>query len=146
MPQPPGVTVLHGDQTGEELLQQALRFLDPQVIGVEVALRHFDLSLQRRRETHNQIVLEAASALRETKFGVKAATITPEATGDVGSPNAVLRAAVEGRVIVRTGRRIPGVRPLAAVYAPISVIRMAVDDAYGATEWREGQDLSLIHI
>ena len=141
MPETPCVTVLHGDQTGEELLQQALRFLDPQVIGVEVALRHFDLSLQRRRETRNQIVLEAASALRETGFGVKAATITPEADGDVGSPNAILRAAVEGRVIVRTGRRIPGVRPLAAVYAPISVIRMAVDDAYGAREWREGQDL-----
>jgi isocitrate/isopropylmalate dehydrogenase len=44
-------------------------------------------------------------------------------------------------VIVRTGRRIPGVRPLAGVHAPISVIRMAVDDAYGAREWREGHDL-----
>ncbi|HEV8596851.1 MAG TPA: isocitrate/isopropylmalate family dehydrogenase, partial [Candidatus Dormibacteraeota bacterium] len=38
-------------------------------------------------------------------------------------------------------RRIPGVRPLAGVHAPISVIRMAVDDAYGAREWREGHDL-----
>ena len=44
-------------------------------------------------------------------------------------------------MIVRTGRRIPGVRPPAAVYAPISVIRMAVDDAYGAREWREGDGL-----
>jgi isocitrate/isopropylmalate dehydrogenase len=59
----------------------------------------------------------------------------------VGSPNAILRKAVDGRVIVRTGRRIPGVRPLAAVYAPVSVIRMAVDDAYGAKEWREGEGL-----
>src|SRR5207237_5628487 len=86
-------------------------------------------------------VLDAASALRELGFGIKAATITPEGSGDVGSPNAILRKQVDGRVIVRTGRRIPGVRPLAAVYAPISVIRMAVDDAYGAREWREGQDL-----
>src|SRR5205085_7961034 len=31
--------------------------------------------------------------------------------------------------------------PLAAVHAPSSVIRMAVDDAYGAREWREGHDL-----
>src|SRR5207245_7262855 len=46
-----------------------------------------------------------------------------------------------GRVSVRTGRRIPGVRPLAGVHSPISVIRMAVDDAYGAKEWREGHDL-----
>ena len=135
------IVVLHGDQTGEELLLQALRLLEPDVIGAEVALRHFDLSLTHRRETRNQVVLEAATALREAGFGIKAATITPEDPGDVGSPNAVLRAAVDGRVIVRTGRRIPGVRPPAAVYAPISVIRMAVDDAYGAREWREGADL-----
>jgi len=31
------------------------------------------------------------------------------------------------------------VRPVGGAYAPISVIRMAVDDAYGAKEWREGE-------
>src|SRR5919109_539794 len=77
------IAVLHGDQTGEELLREALRLLDP----------------------------------------------------------AILRKQIDGRVIVRTGRRIPGVRPLAGVHSPISVIRMAVDDAYGAREWREGHDL-----
>ena len=41
-------------------------------------------------------------------------------------------------MIVRTGRRIPGVVPLGGVHAPISVVRMAVGDAYGAKEWREG--------
>jgi isocitrate/isopropylmalate dehydrogenase len=41
-------------------------------------------------------------------------------------------------VIVRTGRRIPGVIPLGGVHAPISVVRMAIGDAYGAKEWREG--------
>ena len=41
-------------------------------------------------------------------------------------------------MIVRTGRRIPGVRPVAGIHAPISVVRMAVGDAYGAKEWREG--------
>ncbi|HXM54506.1 MAG TPA: isocitrate/isopropylmalate family dehydrogenase [Candidatus Dormibacteraeota bacterium] len=135
------LVVLHGDQTGEELLQQALRLLDRDLIGAEVDLQHFDLSLSHRRETQNQVVRDAASELRAAGFGIKAATITPEGPEDVGSPNAILRAAVDGRVIVRTGRRIPGVRPPAAVYAPISVIRMAVDDAYGAREWREGRDL-----
>jgi isocitrate/isopropylmalate dehydrogenase len=86
-------------------------------------------------------VLDAAAALRECRYGLKAATITPEGAGDVGSPNAILRKQIDGRVIVRTGRRIPGVRPLAGVHAPISVIRMAVDDAYGAKEWREGHGL-----
>jgi isocitrate dehydrogenase (NAD+) len=41
-------------------------------------------------------------------------------------------------VIVRTGRRIPGIVPFGGVHAPISVVRMAVGDAYGAKEWREG--------
>lgn len=141
VPDPPSVAVLHGDQTAEELLAQALRLLDGDLLPVSVRLQHIDLSLARRRETRNQVVLEAARALKESGYGIKAATITPEGTGDVGSPNAILRRAVDGRVIVRTARRIPGVRPLAAVYAPVSVIRMAVDDAYGAKEWREGDEL-----
>ena len=70
--------------------------------------------------------------MKEAGFGLKAATITPEKAGDVGSPNAILREQINGTVIVRTGRRIPGVRPVGGAYAPISVIRMAVDDAYGA--------------
>src|SRR6201981_1741666 len=137
----PTVAVLHGDQTGEELLREALRVLDPGVIGFQVLIRDFDLSLEERRRTRNQCVLDAAQALRELGYGVKAATVTPEGAGDVGSPNAILRKQIDGRVIVRTGRRIPGIRPLAGVHAPISVIRMAVDDAYGAREWREGHDL-----
>src|SRR5438874_805883 len=137
----PTVAVLHGDQTGEELLLDARRLLAKDVIGLEVAQCDFDLSLANRRETRNEVVHEAAAALRECGFGIKAATVTPEGAADVGSPNAILRKAIDGRVIVRTGRRIPGVRPLAGVHAPISVIRMAVDDAYGAREWREGHDL-----
>src|SRR5690348_13237994 len=135
------IAVLHGDQTGEELLQQALRVVDRSVVGIEVERQDYDLSLDRRRTTRNQVVLDAAQALKELGFGIKAATTTPEGAGDVGSPNAILRKQIDGRVIVRTGRRIPGVRPLAGVHSPISVIRMAVDDAYGAREWREGHDL-----
>src|SRR6266571_3426964 len=137
----PTVVVLHGDQTGEELLLEARRLLEKDVIALELVQRDFDLSLANRRETRNEVVHEAAAALRECGFGIKAATITPEGAADVGSPNAILRKEIDGRVIVRTGRRIPGVRPLAGVHAPISVIRMAVDDAYGAKEWREGHDL-----
>lgn len=135
------LVVLHGDQTGEELLHQALRLMDPDLVGVTVQQHHVDLSLASRRQSRNQVVLDAAAALRQSGFGLKAATITPEGAGDVGSPNAILRREIDGRVIVRTGRRIPGVQPVAALYAPISVIRMAVDDAYGAREWREGEGL-----
>jgi isocitrate/isopropylmalate dehydrogenase len=133
------IIVLEGDETGQELLDQALRVLAPDVIGVELELEPFDLSLDSRRRTGNQIVHDAAAAVAAHGRGLKAATITPEGHGDVGSPNRILREGIGGSVIVRTGRRIPGVVPLGGVHAPISVVRMAVGDAYGAKEWREGE-------
>ena len=133
------IVVLEGDQTGQELLEEALRVLASDVIGVELEFLRFDLSLENRRATRNGVVHEAAVAIREHGLGLKAATVTPEARGDVGSPNRILREEIGGKVIVRTGRRIPGVVPIGGVYAPISIVRMAVGDAYGATEWREGE-------
>jgi isocitrate/isopropylmalate dehydrogenase len=132
------IVVLEGDETGQELLEEALRVLAPDVIGFELELPRFDLSLESRRRTQNAVVFEAAAATREHGLGLKAATITPEGRDDVGSPNRILREEIGGQVIVRTGRRIPGVVPLGGVHAPISVVRMAVGDAYGAKEWREG--------
>ncbi|HXO09539.1 MAG TPA: isocitrate/isopropylmalate family dehydrogenase [Solirubrobacteraceae bacterium] len=135
---PVSVVVLEGDQTGQELLEQSLRVLDPDLLGLDLELLHFDLSLEHRRETSNQVVIEAAQAMVRAGLGLKAATITPEGAGDVGSPNRILREQVDGKVIVRTGRRLPGVTPIAGVHYPISVVRMAVEDAYGAAESREG--------
>jgi isocitrate/isopropylmalate dehydrogenase len=128
---------MHGDQTGEELLQEALRLCSPEVIGMPVELEHYDLSIESRRATRNKIVDEAGLAMRRTGLGLKAATITPEVKGDVGSPNAILRRDMDAQVILRTGRRIPNVIPVGGAHAPIAVARMAVDDAYGAKEWRE---------
>src|SRR3954467_5715558 len=136
---PRTIVVLEGDDTGQELLEEALRVLQPDVIGVELTLPRFDLSLESRRTTANVVVHEAAAAIREHGLGLKAATVTPEGRGDVGSPNRLLREEIGGQVIVRTGRRIPGVVPMGGVHAPISIVRMAVGDAYGAQEWREGE-------
>jgi isocitrate dehydrogenase (NAD+) len=133
------IVVLEGDETGQELLEESLRVLAPDVIGTELEFLRFDLSLGSRRQTQNAVVHDAARAIREHGLGLKAATITPEGRDDVGSPNRILREEIGGRVIVRTGRRIPGVIPLGGVHAPISIVRMAVGDAYGATEWREGE-------
>jgi isocitrate dehydrogenase (NAD+) len=138
---PKTIVVMEGDQTGQELLEEALRVLDPAVTGLDLDFVRFDLSLENRRATDNEVVHQAAAAMKETGFGIKAATVTPEDPGDVGSPNAILRTGIDGTVIVRTGRRIPGVNPTSGVHAPISVVRMAVDDAYGAKEWREGEGL-----
>jgi isocitrate dehydrogenase (NAD+) len=136
---PKRIVVLEGDETGQELLEEALRVLAPEVSGVDLEFTRYDLSLESRRATKNGIVYEAAAALKEAGLGLKAATITPEGSDDVGSPNRILREEIGGRVIVRTGRRIPGVAPLGGVHAPISIVRMAVGGAYGAKEWREGE-------
>jgi isocitrate/isopropylmalate dehydrogenase len=131
------IVVMEGDQTGQELLEEALRVLDPDVSGLPLVLERHDLSLESRRRTRNQVVFDAAEAMRQHGYGLKAATVTPEGAGDVGSPNALLRVAIDGKVIIRTGRRLSGVRPLGGIHAPISVVRMAVDDAYNAREYRE---------
>jgi isocitrate dehydrogenase (NAD+) len=133
------IVVLEGDQTGQELLEESLRVLEPEVTGIALDLPRFDLSLESRRATENRVVHEAAAAVRKHGLGLRSATVTPEARDDVGSPNRILREEIGGKVIVRTGRRIPGVVPFGGVHAPISVVRMAVGDAYGATEWREGE-------
>lgn len=137
------IVVLEGDQTGQELLEEALRVIDPAVTGYDLNLVRYDLSLENRRATKNQVVHEAAKAMREHGLSIKAATITPDIAGDVGSPNRILREEIDAEVILRTGRRIPGVRPIGGVYSPISVVRMAVGGAYGAAEGREGESGSL---
>src|ERR1700758_4682060 len=59
--EPVRIVVLEGDETGQELLDQALRVLDAEVLGLPLALERFDLSLARRRATSNQVVHEAAA-------------------------------------------------------------------------------------
>lgn len=100
----PTIVVLEGDQTGQELLEEAVRVLSPEVIGLPLNLVRYDLSLENRRATQNGVVHEAAAAMREAGYGLKAATITPEGRGDVGSPNAILRKEINGTVILQIGR------------------------------------------
>src|SRR5688572_21501582 len=128
MTDPLTIVVLEGDQTGQELLEEALRVLDPDLLGLPLELKRFDLSLANRRATRNGVVIDAGAAMRRHGLGLKAATITPEGRDDVGSPNRIVREAVGGKVIVRTGRRIPGVvGPVSGIHHPIAVVRMAVD-------------------
>ncbi len=93
--------VLQGDETGQELLDEALRVWRPDVIGFPIDFQTYDLSLENRRRTQNQIVHEAAAAMVEVGFGLKAATVTPEDKSDVRSPNAMLRKEIDGFIVNR---------------------------------------------
>lgn len=57
------ITILEGDDTGQWLLEQCLRVLAPDVIGLELELELFDLSLEHRRATANQVVTDTAHAI-----------------------------------------------------------------------------------
>ena len=78
------LVVCEGDETGQELLEEALRVFSPGVLSVDVDLIRFDLSLANRRRTNNGVVHDAAAAMVETGLGLKAATITPTEIGSVG--------------------------------------------------------------
>ena len=73
------IIVLEGDETGQELLEQAIRVLDPDVTGLEAELVNYDLSLENRRETDNAVVTEAAEAMREAGFGSRPRPSRPRA-------------------------------------------------------------------
>ena len=60
------IVVLEGDETGQELLEQSLRVLAPDVIDLELELPRFDLSLESRRATRNAVVYDAAAAVSAT--------------------------------------------------------------------------------
>ena len=80
------IVVLDGDETGQELLEESLRVLDSELLGLEVELERFDLSLENRRATQNGVVERVGGAMRDAGLGIKAATITPEGREDVGTP------------------------------------------------------------
>ena len=66
--------MLEGDETGQELLEQSLHVLEPELLGIELAFERFDLSLENRRATDNGIVHEAAKAMAAAGLSLKAPT------------------------------------------------------------------------
>ena len=113
---PRTIVVLEGDETGQELLEEALRTLAPDAIGLELDFPRFDLSLATRRATKNAVVSEAATAIRERGLGLKAATITPETPGDASTSTTRLfardrsRRSTNGSFASRSGCRSYGAR------------------------------------
>ena len=84
---PVKIVVLEGDETGQELLDQALRVLDPgaaRSAGRARAVR--PLARRSGAETSNGSSPRPREAMKAAGFGIKAATITPEGKDDVGSP------------------------------------------------------------
>lgn len=111
---------------------------------VELNTEYYDLSIQNRENTKDQVTVGAAEAIKRLKVGVKCATITPNLqrqqeyhlTKLWRSPNATIRAALDGTVF-RTPILISKVKPVVSCWKkPITIARHAYGDIYRAVEYR----------
>lgn len=111
---------------------------------VELNTEYYDLSIQNRENTKDQVTVEAAEAIKRLKVGVKCATITPNLqrqqeyhlTKLWHSPNATIRAALDGTVF-RAPILISKVKPVVSCWKrPITIARHAYGDIYRSVEYR----------
>lgn len=111
---------------------------------VELNTEYYDLGLQHREETKDQVTIDSAEATKKYGVAVKCATITPNAarmpeynlTQMWKSPNGTIRAALDGTVF-RTPIIVKGIEPYIPTWTkPITIARHAYGDVYKNTEMR----------
>src|SRR3954463_4032042 len=111
---------------------------------LDVALLYYDLGIEKRDETDDQITVEAANAIARHGVGVKCATITPDEArvAEFGlkkmwrSPNGTIRN-ILGGVIFREPILIRNIPRLVPTWTkPIVVGRHAHGDQYKATDFK----------
>ena len=129
---------------GDEMTRIIWDFIKKKLIlpYLEIDLKYFDLSVQKRDETNDQITIDAANAIKKFNIGVKCATITPD-DGRMSeynlkkmwrSPNGTIRNILDGTVFRQPiiCKNIP--RIVRSWDNPIVVGRHAFGDQYKATE------------
>ena len=134
------------EMDGDEMTRIIWAMIKDELIKpfVELNTEYYDLSIQNRENTKDQVTVEAAEAIKRLKVGVKCATITPNLqrqqeyhlTKLWRSPNATIRAALDGTVF-RAPILISKVKPVVSCWKrPITIARHAYGDIYRAVEYR----------
>ena len=109
---------------------------------VDLKSEYYDLCLEYRNETDDQVTIDAANATKKYGVAVKCATITPNAARMTEynlkqmwkSPNGTIRAILDGTVF-RTPIIVKGIPPYVRNWnKPITIARHAYGDIYKATE------------
>src|SRR4029453_15280147 len=130
---------------GDEMTRILWAFIKEQLIlpYLDVDLRYFDLSIEKRDETEDQITVDAANAIKQYGVGVKCATITPDEARveEFGlkkmwrSPNGTIRN-ILGGVVFREPIILANVPRLVPGWTnPIIIGRHAHGDQYKATDF-----------
>jgi isocitrate dehydrogenase len=129
---------------GDEMTRVIWQYIKDKLIlpYVEVDIKYFDLSIQHRDATDDQVTIDAANAIKEHGVGIKCATITPDEARvkEFGlkhmwkSPNGTIRNILDGTVFREpiVMKNVPRLVPNWT--APIIIGRHAYGDQYRATD------------
>ena len=111
---------------------------------VELNTEYYDLGLEHRNATDDQVTVDSANAVKKHKVAVKCATITPNAARMTEydlkemwkSPNGTIRAILDGTVF-RAPIVVKGIEPCVRNWKkPITIARHAYGDVYKNTEMK----------
>lgn len=114
---------------------------------VDLKTEYYDLGLEHRNETDDQVTIDSAEATKKYGVAVKCATITPNAARMTEynlkemwkSPNGTIRAILDGTVF-RTPIIVKGITPYIPTWTkPITIARHAYGDVYKNTEMQVAQ-------
>ncbi|MBQ2890187.1 MAG: NADP-dependent isocitrate dehydrogenase [Clostridia bacterium] len=109
---------------------------------IDLKTEYYDLGLEYRNETNDQVTFDSAEATKKYGVAVKCATITPNAARMSEynlkemwkSPNGTIRAILDGTVF-RTPIIVKGITPFIPTWTkPITIARHAYGDVYKNTE------------
>ena len=137
------------EMDGDEMTRVIWKMLKDKLIlpFVDLKSEYYDLGLEKRNATDDQITIEAAEATKKYGVGVKCATITPNAARmdeyDLKemwkSPNGTIRAILDGTVF-RAPILVKGITPYLPTWTkPICIARHAYGDVYKNTEMKVQQ-------
>ena len=111
---------------------------------IDLKTEYYDLGLEHRNETDDQVTIDAAMATKKYGVAVKCATITPNAARMTEydlkemwkSPNGTIRAILDGTVF-RAPIAVKGIEPCVKNWKkPITIARHAYGDVYKNTEMK----------
>ncbi|MBQ9515220.1 MAG: NADP-dependent isocitrate dehydrogenase [Ruminococcus sp.] len=134
------------EMDGDEMTRVIWKMLKDKLIlpFVDLKSEYYDLGLEKRNETDDQITIDSAEATKKYGVAVKCATITPNAARmdeynlkEVWkSPNGTIRAILDGTVF-RAPILVKGITPYIPTWTkPICIARHAYGDVYKNTEMK----------